>query len=288
MGPIDEKRLDSEFQLLNKRKQNYDSRQRIMWFFAIVAYISLAFGLLSAGSPSLAIGIKILFAVVGIPTLVGAVYLARNSRNYILTREQKGFLEVYQARANVKSYIINTPDESKLKRARTHLSRAIYAIPVASKTSTLAARALAGTTELRSFVRKKEIPYLNNPSETSRVISSLGVLAEFLLDPTMGILPSIIKRLNNELPDSLFPTKEGLTFKFRKSALALWENTISQRSFYLSVLAASAFSIIVGLGVVAFNGPAYEGWGFGAGAWGSAFFAAYWVFTPRSQSSPSD
>lgn len=191
--PIDERQLDSEFKLLNRRRRSYDSRHKAMWLSAFVSYFSLSGALLSASSQSLVIGAKVLIALVGTLTLVGAIYLARNSGNYLLTREQKGFLEVYQARSYIKSYATNAPEDPKLRKAKTHLSRVIYAIPVPSKTSALSTNALRGTRELRSFIKRKSIPYLDNPIETSRVIDSLGILAEFLLEPTMDALPSVIK-----------------------------------------------------------------------------------------------
>lgn len=205
-----------------------------------------------AATPSSATRTVAVFAVVAILGL--ALLLVRNGRRFEPTREEAAFIEVYTGKKDVEAFKLNPADRSKPRGAQRCASRALRGIVTARKTTTLATRALQGTQDLKDFIRKRLIPYLDSPTELTRAIDSFGILEQFFLDPTMTALSSAVGSLNDALPESFVPAKVGVRRKVSGFVLSIWERTISPRPLLTALfLAATVFISVLGAATYGFG-----------------------------------
>lgn len=282
-GPEDP--FDAEFNRLSEKKRDFQRWTRAGFGLGIISYFLFVPSLFYLNSLPIEAYLKAGAGLLVVLAFISAVLFVRHSRKYSLTREESGFIEVFLARKDVEAHAKDPQEEARLNQAKLRLRRVTIAVPTARPVSTLATRALQGTGELRDFIRKKLLVYLDAPIETSRVIDSLGILAQFLLNPTMESLPFTLDQLNDTIPDSLVPTRVGLGHRAQRMVMVVWENTISQRPFYSALLTALATSSIVFAVSLLLGAPSYQGFGFSVSAFLLTFYEAYNLFKEQSSSS---
>jgi hypothetical protein len=134
-------------------------------------------------------------------------------------------------------------------------------------------------------MKKKLIPFLNSSIETSRAIDSLGILSQFLLDPTMNELPFTLKQLNDTMPDSLFKQSSGFRHEAQEWIMTAIGNPMLRRPFYSALLTTTAsFAIIYIASTFAFGATTSTGFSIAITSCAVIFFGAYNEFKKQSSS----
>jgi hypothetical protein len=277
--------FDDEFTRLSRKERSYNRRFGPAVFLAAIAYVGFfpLFGALTSSTVTHAEqagGILLIFLLI-----VGAALLSRSARAYALTKEERAFLKVYSAKKNLEAFDKDRREVEKLEDAQSELSQAVRFVVFPRKSSTLAVNALKGADALRDFLKKRLIPYLDNPTEPWRALDCLGILMQLLLNPTIDTLDSTLKSLDGALPASAVPAKLGVVHRARKVVLAVWGATISRRPFLTALfVAAGVFATLFLAAVYVFKGTPAEGFIAATGVTAVIFVWAHGEFRRQSES----
>lgn len=233
-----------EFVRLNSQKKSWLRR---LWLAGLLGGLAYILFFVTLG-PSLGGLGSVPRAACGVVTLAcagGSYSVWRKSLKYKLKIEENGFLEIYLAKKAMEDYHRNPEQDGNRKDAVRHLALAVRWLPYPSPNSILGGRVLAGTVDIRRFVRKRLIPYLEAPPlDPKRVIDSLSILCQFLLDPTIGGIGFALRSFNDILPGNLLQPKKSLSSK-ASSILKGSLPSLMERTPTLSALAIASLVAVV-------------------------------------------
>jgi hypothetical protein len=272
--------FNEPFQKLLNQRSSYRKRYYASIVVFFIGY-PLAFVFLYLSNPTgfaspTAVGWNLTLVGLDLLYLVGvlgiAAFLTNNARKYKLPIEHLAFLEVYLAKKDVEDYAQHPEQTSKVTDARIRLRNALFLIPYGRKDSLISTSAMKGVSDFGDFARKRLIPYLNPPFETTRAIDSLGYMAQYLLNPAMDSLPFIMGQLNSSLPAETLPPRKPFGREGLKALRGLLTRMYARMSWVSDVFVAFLTgAAIYTIAVFGLGAPPYDGF-LGASA---TFFAAF-------------
>lgn len=240
ISAADEEHQQQEFIRLSKRKSSWQNRFYVTALFAACTY-SFFFGTVGTFGSASGSTTRDAFGTATLACLAVAYLAGRSSRKYRLTIEENGFLDAYRAKQAMQAFSRDPTQDKKRKEAISHLTIAIRGIPIANVRSTLATRALTGTQDLRRFIRKKLLVYLENPASPQKTVDSISILCQFLLNPTVDSISPTLRYLNDTLPDELFQPQTSLTSKMGS---LLW-GTVERIPTLIALAIATLVAVLI-------------------------------------------